>query len=135
MPFIDVQFSRPAGRSAPVSAAIAGILTDLTTEILHKRRELTAVTAREVAADDWFVGGSSLSVHGAAGYRVTIGVTAGTNTDEEKAAWIAAVAREMDRLLGNTRPESYVVVSEIPAQAWGWGGETQAARRRASDRF
>lgn len=135
MPFIDVLISRPTDRSAPSSAEVAAVLTDLTVEILHKQRDLTAVTVRAAAAGDWFVGGTSLSELEAASHRVSIGITAGTNTAEEKAAWIAAVAREMARLLGNTRPESYVVVDELPANAWGWGGATQDARRRANGLF
>lgn len=130
MPFIDVLVSRAADRTPAPSAEIAVALTDLTRRILRKRPDLTAVMIRETAPADWFVGGRSLADLGAAGHRVIIRITAGSNTTEEMAAWIAAVSAEMKRWLGPTRPESYVVIDEVAAEDWGWDGETQAARRR-----
>lgn len=132
MPFIDVLVAQPAGSLPASTAEIARVLTDLTTELLAKKRELTAVMVREMASADWFVGGRSLDELASASHRVTVHVTAGTNTDAEKAAWIAAVAAAMKRLTGPSRPESYVVVAEVAAQAWGWDGLTQAARRTST---
>ena len=130
MPFIDVLLSPAADRPPVASAEIAATLTELTRRILRKRPDLTAVMVREMAASDWFVGGRSLTDLAAASHRVIIRVTAGSNTTEEKAAWIAAVSSEMKRLQEATRPESYVMIDEVPAEDWGWDGETQAARRR-----
>lgn len=130
MPFIDVLVSPAADRPPVASAELAATLTDLTANILRKRPDLTAVMIREIPPSDWFVGGRPLADLGAASHRVIIRVTSGTNTTEEKAAWIAAVSAEMKRLQGSTRPESYVMIDEVAAEDWGWDGETQAARRR-----
>ncbi|UUZ69802.1 tautomerase family protein [Polaromonas sp. P2-4] len=63
-----------------------------------------------------------------------ISITAGTNTPQEKAAFIAAAFEELQRQLGAGQPlepASYVIVREVPATDWGYGGQTQAARRQA----
>ncbi len=63
-----------------------------------------------------------------------ISITAGTNTAEEKAAFIDAAFAELQRQLGGGKPlaaASYVIVRELPATDWGYGGLTQAARRNA----
>jgi 4-oxalocrotonate tautomerase len=62
-----------------------------------------------------------------------ISITAGTNTAQEKADFIAAAWAELQRQLaagGPLEPASYVIVRELPAGDWGYGGKTQAARRR-----
>ena len=51
------------------------------------------------------------------------------NTDAEKAAFIGAAFEALGAALGPIAPASYVVVEEIDAAAWGYGGRTQAARR------
>jgi phenylpyruvate tautomerase PptA (4-oxalocrotonate tautomerase family) len=51
MPFLKVKLS--VQESSVTSARVASILTDLTTEILRKKRELTAVEIEYVAS---FVG-------------------------------------------------------------------------------
>ena len=71
---------------------------------------------------------ASLAELGQASHRTVIRVTEGTNTKAEKARFVAAVHEGMARLLGPMRPESYVVVEEVRADAWGWGGETQEHR-------
>lgn len=132
MPFIDVLVSPATDRPPVASADIAAALTDLTGSILRKRPDLTAVMIRRTPPTDWFVGGRPLAELGTASHRVIIRITAGSNTTEEKAAWIAAVSAEMKRLQGPTRPESYVMIDEVAAEDWGWDGETQAARRRGA---
>ncbi len=54
----------------------------------------------------------------------------GTNTDAEKAAWIAAAWEILSRALpGTTEWASCVCVIEPPATDWGYGGRTQADRK------
>jgi 4-oxalocrotonate tautomerase len=63
-----------------------------------------------------------------------ISITQGTNTQEEKAAFIQAAFAELQRQLagdGVLAPASYVVVRELPASDWGHGGRTQRSRQLA----
>ncbi|MDO8449348.1 4-oxalocrotonate tautomerase [Rhodoferax sp.] len=109
--------------------ALAGALTRLTALHLGKRPEVTAVMIDDVPAARWHVGGSD--VQGPTAF-LEISVTEGTNTAQEKAAYIAAAFAELQNQLGegqSLEPASYVIVREVPATDWGYGGQTQAERR------
>lgn len=113
------------------AADIAKALTRLTNELLHKRPEVTAVVI-EASPRLWTIGGVPSARPTAF---LEISVTQGTNTAEEKTAFIAATYAELGRRLAGRDDglalASYVIVRELPAAHWGYGGETQAARARA----
>jgi 4-oxalocrotonate tautomerase len=114
--------------------ALAGALTRLTALHLGKRPEVTAVMIDDAPAARWQVGGSD--VQGPTAF-LEISITAGTNTTQEKAAFIAAAFDELQNQLGAAHPlepASYVIVRELPATDWGYGGVTQLARRAMSSR-
>ena len=95
------------------------------------RPEVTAVVIDDLPRARWCVGGRT--VEGATA-PLEIGITAGTNTGEEKARFIAAAFDELQRQLapdGVFEVASYVTVRELPATAWGHGGQTQRARQQA----
>jgi len=51
----------------------------------------------------------------------------------QKQAFIAAAFAELEQQLGYGQPleeASYVIVREVPASDWGYGGRTQAARKQ-----
>jgi 4-oxalocrotonate tautomerase len=111
--------------------ALAAALTRLTAELLHKRPEVTAVVIDDLPRARWCVDGRT--VEGATAL-LEISVTAGTNTGEEKARFIAAAFDELQRQLapdGGFEVASYVTVRELPATDWGYGGQTQQARQLA----
>lgn len=111
--------------------ALAAALTRLTAELLHKRPEVTAVVIDDLPRARWCVGGRT--VQGTAAM-LEIGITAGTNTEDEKARFIAAAYDELQRQLapdGGFEVASYVTVRELPATDWGYGGPTQRARQLA----
>ena len=113
--------------------ALASALTDLTALHLGKRPEVTAVMIDDVPAARWHIGGHD--VPGPTAF-LEISITAGTNTAQEKAAFIGAAFAELQRQLGRGQslaPASYVIVRELPATDWGYGGVTQAARKRVPD--
>lgn len=115
-------------------AKLATALTQLTANHLSKRAEVTAVMIDDVPAARWYVGGCD--VGGPTAF-LEISVTAGTNTEQEKAAFIHAAYAEMQQQLapgGVLEPASYVIVRELPATDWGYGGQTQAARRQPAAR-
>jgi len=134
MPSLTVDYSTPRSEGAALEGEVARLVLDLTVRHLGKKREPTAVTVVERPARSWFVGGVSLADLGQASHRTVVRVTEGTNTKAEKARFVAAVHDGMTRLLGPMRPESYVVVEEVRADAWGYGGETQE-HRAVADRL
>ena len=90
--------------------------------------ELTAVLVEQVDAASWTVGGEPASV---AAY-LDLKVTAGTNTEAEKARFVAGAMQLLRDVLGSDlSPVTYVVVHEVPGDAWGWDGQTQAGRAAA----
>ena len=110
---------------------LAQALTALTSELLGKRREVTAVMIEDLPAARWYVDANEVQRPTAF---LEISITAGTNTADEKAAFIAAAYSELECQLGAGGPleeASYVIVRELPASDWGYGGATQQLRRLA----
>ena len=110
---------------------LATALTRLTAEYLHKRAEVTAVMIDDLPAARWYVGGADVQRPTAF---LEISITQGTNTAQQKAAFIAAAFAELQEQLRAGQPlaeASYVIVRELPAGDWGYGGLTQAARQAA----
>lgn len=108
---------------------LAAALTTLTERTLGKRADVTAVLIEDLPAAMWHVGGQPVERPTAL---LEIDITAGTNSAEEKAEFIAAAFDELQRRLGaacGLEPASYIVVRELPATDWGYGGHTQQARR------
>lgn len=52
----------------------------------------------------------------------------GTNTQDEKAQYIAEAFSALGQLLGNVHEESYIHVQDMRAQACGFGGLPQEYR-------
>ena len=127
MPLITVTYS--SARQAPsLKADIAAAATELTAGILRKDPDVTAVIVKSVDAADWFAGGRSLAEQGRASFWLDVHVSEGTNTKDEKAAYIAAMFRRMGELLGPLHHESYLHVDEVRGDAYGFGGLTQERR-------
>ena len=114
--------------SQELSTKIALVLTDLTAEVLKKKRELTAVAVEYVAAEGWFIGGAPLSDKPHRSFYLDIKVTEGTNTKDEKALYVSRVFAAIEALVGVLAPASYIVIHEVPADAWGYQRQTQEFR-------
>ena len=127
MPLITVTYCSPQPTPS-TKADIAAAVSDLTARILRKDPKVTAIIVKAVDATDWFAGGRSLAEQGLASYWLDIHVTEGTNTKDEKAAYLAAMFRRMGELLGPLHPETYLHVDEVKADAYGFGGLTQEQR-------
>ena len=127
MPMITLQYASP--RSKPgLTETLAKAANDLSATILHKDPQVTAVVVEEIDPAKWFVGNASLAQHGLAGFWLDIRIVDGTNTREEKAAFVAATFARMSELLGPLHHESYVHVNEVRGDAYGYGGLTQNER-------
>ena len=99
MPLITVTYS--SFRKAPsLKAEIASAVSDLTARILHKDPRVTAIIVKSVDAADWFAGGKSLAEQSLASFWLDVHVSEGTNTKDEKAAYLAALFKRMGELFG-----------------------------------
>lgn len=130
MPYLSVKIATfvPAAEFGAMATTLALELSALTTQWLGKKHDLTAVTVERVEPMHWFVAGKPLVAHGVASFFHEVKVTAGTNTKDEKAAYLRAVYDLFGRVLGIVHPASYAVIQEVPADAWGYSGETQERR-------
>jgi len=126
MPYLNIKLS--AVPSAKITATIAARLTELTTSVLQKKRELTSVAVEYVPPGQWFIGGDPLATQNLATFYLDIKVTEGTNTKDEKAAYVAQVFATVGALLGELHPTSYIVIHEVRDDAWGYQGQTQEFR-------
>ena len=113
--------------------ALARALTRITSEVLGKRAEVTAVMIDDLPAARWHIDGRPVDRPTA---MLEISITQGTNTAAEKKAFIEAAFAELQRQLapGSALEEaSYVIVRELPAGDWGYDGVTQLERKRAKE--
>ncbi len=127
MPLITVSYAS-ARQSPQLKVDIAAAVSELTAKILHKDPKVTAIIVKSVATDDWFAGGRTLADQKLASYWIDIHVTEGTNTKDEKAAYLAAMFKRMGELLGPLHEETYLHVDEVRGDAYGFGGLTQERR-------
>lgn len=113
------------------SQALATRLTELTAEHLRKDPTITAVVVNHIEPQHWYVGGRPLANQSKSSFWLDITVVDGSNTKVELATWLDAIFAELSQILGNThyvREESYALVHEVPASAYGYGGKTQEFR-------
>ena len=131
MPTLNLRISPP--NNPQRYQALAETLTVLTARLLHKRPEVTAVLVQDLPAGQWFVGGAPPRRPTAL---LEIDITAGTNTAAEKAAFIDAAHGALRQQLApdaELELASYVIVRELPASDWGYGGQTQRQRHLARE--
>ena len=127
MPLITVTYAT-SRHSLSLKSEIAAAVSELTATILHKDPKVTAIIVKSVDAVDWFAGGRSLAEQNLASYWLDVHVTEGTNTKDEKAAYLAAMFKRMGELLGPLHTESYLHVDEVKGDAYGFGGLSQERR-------
>lgn len=130
MPFINISV---AGR--PISSAQKQQLFDETTrlmnEVMRKDPNLTAVRIDQFGADAWATGRRAVALQETTAVHMDVKVTAGTNSDEEKAEMIRQGMQMLKEVVGATPEASYIVIDELDATAWGYDGRTQHSRASA----
>ncbi|MFL0693594.1 MAG: 4-oxalocrotonate tautomerase family protein [Agrobacterium tumefaciens] len=106
---------------------LARALTDLIATDLAKRHDLTSVQIESTLTKTWTIGGELQP--GAA--HLEVFVTAGTNTVEQKRAFLNKAMALLRAEWPELHPATYVVVQELPATDWGYDGLSQADRAAA----
>jgi 4-oxalocrotonate tautomerase len=126
MPILNVKVS--GKQSAQTTQKIAELLLELTSKILKKKREVTAIAIEYVDTQNWVVGGKLLSEQNKQSFYLDIKITDETNTKDEKAEYINRVFKGFEHILGALHEESYIFVDDVKAAAYGYGGKTQEYR-------
>ncbi len=108
---------------------LAAGVTELLERDLLKEPEVTVVHTNLVPADRWFAGHAQRHPE-ATGAHLEISITAGTNTAQEKAAFLTHAHQLLADTLGTLPPAAYVAVVELDGESYGYNGTSQLARRR-----
>ncbi|MBS1144061.1 MAG: 4-oxalocrotonate tautomerase [Proteobacteria bacterium] len=124
MPMINVTLSGPSPEPAVIHRLQAGV-TRLMQDILRKEAALTVVNVLHLPPGASSANGQPVGT--AASLQAMI--TAGTNSAAEKADFIFAAKSLLTVEFGPSAAPIYVVLHEIPAESWGYDGQTQAARK------
>lgn len=127
MPILTLKLSSLAQLTD--ARALARDLTALSTQVLHKRFDVTSVVFQRIAERDWWVGGETSAY---VLMQLDIRITQGTNTPEQKTAFVAAAFDLLPQHLvqgQQLHASSYISVQELAATDWGYGGLTQQQRR------
>lgn len=127
MPFINISISKPT-ISKTQKQKLFDETTRLMTEVLGKNAELTSVRIDQFPPDSWAINKTSMTDRDEIGVHMDIKITAGTNTDDEKADMIKQAMMMIKDIIGATPEASYIVIHELKASSWGYDGQTQAAR-------
>lgn len=125
MPYLNVRLT--ALKSTETATKVTHLLTDLATQVLGKAQDVVAVDIQFADAALWSVGDQPVA-NQAPTFFIEINVTTGTNTRDEKAQFIKQAFAGMQAILGPVAPASYVIVRNVAADDWGFGGKTQAYR-------
>lgn len=129
MPLIHITLAGPTSSDETVRR-LQLETTRLMQEVLHKETTLTVVAVAQLPS----------GAVAAAGHPVPVGaslqalITAGSNDDASKAAFVSAATRMLSAAIGESAAPIYVALHEMPATAWGYDGRTQAARRAERQR-
>jgi 4-oxalocrotonate tautomerase len=126
MPYLQI-FLSPGQLNAAHQLQLAADATRLLDDILHKRPEVTVVQFVSTPSDAWFAAGSPLPQFGRAAY-AEVKITQGSNSEAEKARFLAAFHRLLEDTVGLVSVPTYVVIHEIPCTDWGYDGISQAER-------
>lgn len=126
MPILNVKIAAVA--SPALTKQVSSALIELTSRILKKKPEVTAIVISYVNPDDWIIAGVPLSVHGVSSFYFDIKITDETNTKAEKEQYIREAFAEFERILGKIHEESYIYVQDVRAASYGYGGRTQEYR-------
>ncbi|QEU90086.1 tautomerase family protein [Streptomyces kanamyceticus] len=131
MPYIRVTLSDP-GLPAARRTALAKGLTELAVSALGKDAARTTVQLHAVPGGQYFVAG--LPVGDATGAHVEVSITAGTNSAEEKARFIAGAYALLHETLELLPPLTGVALHELHPESYGYNGITQLDHYRRASR-
>ena len=126
MPYINIALTSPLEDER--AGHIASRVSAHTAQHLRKDQTITSISLTRIDPNHWFIGGRSLAAHKQSTFWLDIKVVDGTNLKTELATYADAIFKAMGDVLGDVHSESYVLIHEVPASAYGFGGRTQEHR-------
>ena len=114
--------------------SLAQALAGLAGALLGQDPATLAVTIDDLPAARCWIGGQVPQRPTA---QLEVSLAEGAASQAQKAGFVAAAHAELARQLAlgeGLQEPSYVIVRELPAADWGWGGQTQAQRAAAQPR-
>ncbi|MGI5131246.1 tautomerase family protein [Pseudonocardia sp. CA-107938] len=127
MPFARLTIADPTV-SPSVQQELVRSVGKLLVDVLHKEAEVVVTHVNLTSPQQWYVGGELVT--GATGAHLEVSITAGTNSAEEKSAFVAQAYAALADALGVLADTVYVAIIELDGDAYGYNGVTQAQRRR-----
>jgi len=124
VPLIHITLAGPSAAPSTIEQ-LQQETTRLMQTILHKEAALTVVSVTQLPEGAFSANGQAV----AAGASLQAMITAGTNSAAEKADFIFAAKSLLTTAIGPGNAPIYVALHELPAESWGYDGETQAARK------
>lgn len=125
MPFVHIRIAGTELRLEEIESLQKGA-TQLMASVMRKKAELTAVLVETHEATRWSIGGQPVPCAA----HLDVKVTAGTNSADEKAEFVRQAHDLLKSAFDASLPlATYVVIDEVAADAWGYGGLTQETRR------
>lgn len=126
MPLITLKTNKMFSEN--IRDSVAENLSLITEKTLRKNRQVIVIRFEAAAQQaQWYVGGAIKSDDEAI-FELSILVTKGTNTDAEKAEWIAQTWQLLTEVFGTTTHPNYISIQEIDGKGWGYNGLSQAQR-------
>lgn len=125
MPFARLTIADPDLQS-DVEQALAADITALLREDLHKDPDVTVVSVQLVPGERWFVA-TERAIH-STGAHCEVSITAGTNSAEEKAAFLRNAYDLLVKHLGTLPEAAYVALYELDGRSYGYNGLSQHQR-------
>ena len=124
MPLIHITLAGPSAAPGTIQQ-LQQETTRLMQSILHKEAALTVVSVAQLPDGAFSANGQAV----AGGASMQALITAGTNSAQEKADFIFAAKKLLTATGGPSAAPTYVALHELPAESWGYDGQTQAARK------
>ena len=126
MPLIKLRANKIFSEN--IKGSLAESLSLITEKNLRKNKKLIVIRFEDADQEgQWYVEGAIKSDDRAI-FELSIIVTKGTNTDEEKAEWIAQTWKLLTDVLGSSPHPNYISIQEIDGKSWGYNGLSQAQR-------
>lgn len=126
MPILNVKVS--ATKSPELVKEITGMLLDITSRILGKKREVTAIAIDFIDHDCWLAGEKLLSEQNKNSFYFDVKIVDETTTKEQKALYLKEAFSGFEKILGNLHNESYIYIQDVRGAAYGFGGLSQECR-------
>ena len=124
MPLIQITLAGPQAAPATIQQ-LQQESTRLMASILRKEAALTVVSVTQLPEGACSANGQAVATSAS----LQALITAGTNSAAEKAAFIFAAKMLLTATFGPSDAPLYVALHELPADSWGYDGQTQAARK------